>query len=83
MNDNPQYTLSEHLCAIQNQSTITCMKHWRALLEKRIEPADLEEVRAFLVTLEQRIQYAKNCVYWINDQQSVKPGPNGSTNKAP
>lgn len=79
--DTPQKVLSEHLCFIQNQTTQICMKHWRALLEDKIE--DIEEVRETLVMLEKRIQYAKNCCYWIKTELEDKKPAKATNNTDP
>jgi hypothetical protein len=68
MNDNPQYTLSEHLCAMQNKLTETYMKHWRNLLEGTASEIDVREIRATLTSIEERLIYARNCCAWIETE---------------
>lgn len=75
MSRKKQDILSEHLCALQNKMTETCMKHWRNLLENKATVMDVREIRGILTEAEQRLQYARNCCAWIEteieDQQTT------------
>lgn len=60
-----QETLSGYLSKMQNTLTMNCMKHWRALGERRATPQDGAQIRQDLEEIEKTLKYALNCCHWI------------------
>lgn len=70
-----QQILAEHVFQLHEDITKIAMQTWRCLMREEVSPTQIEQAKNILVEMEKRIQYAKNCCYWIQDAQQKKPEP--------
>jgi hypothetical protein len=56
-----QQHLADHLCKMQNELTIACMKHWRTLGEGNLTQSEATEILDTLTAISEHVRFAKNC----------------------
>ncbi|MCA0235450.1 MAG: hypothetical protein LCH81_03620 [Bacteroidetes bacterium] len=67
----PQTHLADHIYSMHTAITKLCMERWFQLAKDELEPEKIEQVKALLQEVEDRLMYAKSCCYWIENEKDL------------
>lgn len=64
---DPQEQLAEHIQAMHKELTKLCMERWSQLARVKFDPAKIDSIKATLQSIGDRLEYAQNCCWWIEN----------------
>lgn len=65
---NHQQILAQHIYDLHEEVTKLAMQTWRSLRQESVTETQIKEAQEIIVRAEKRIQYMKNCCWWIQTE---------------
>ena len=83
---NHRQILAQHIFDLHAEATKLAMQTWRSLRQENVTETQIKEAHEIIVRAEKRIQYMKNCCWWIQTEfqdqaQATKEKEEGHANQ--
>jgi len=67
-NLSKQRILADHIYQLHDKCNKVAVQTWRSLMREEVTETQLADARQIITEMEERIQYAKNCIWWIQTE---------------
>ena len=65
---NHRQILAQHIYDLHAEANKLAMQTWRSLRQESVTETQIKEAQEIIVRIEKRIQYMKNCCWWIQTE---------------